>query len=104
MTRDEHRTLINSLLGMVNPEHQAEASEALNNLSTDYDATLEQLETANNNVTTLTERNEHLRAVNSDLFMQVPAKKKPEKNEPEKGNDDEPPSFDALFNEKGELI
>lgn len=104
MTRDEHKTIVNSLLGMIAPEHQAAASESLTQLSDDYDQTLTGWENDQNTVTTLTENNEKLRKVNADLFLRVgtqPAKKDPTPAEDE----DEIPNipFSDLFDEKGEL-
>lgn len=106
MTRDEHKAAINRLLGMVSPEHQADASELLTNLSQDYEQTLTTSEQAAANVETLTANFEHLREVNAKLFLQVPTGKVNEPTthpEPVK-QPETPPSFESLFNEKGELI
>lgn len=105
MTRDEHKAVIQQLIGMVAAEHQASASQILTNLSNDYEQTLTSSETASSNVTKLTQDNEALRAANMKLFLQVGSvpKTEPEKQE---GNEDEdkPLPFTDLFNEKGELI
>lgn len=109
MTRDEHKKAIQSLLGMVSSEHQAEASEILTNLSDDYEETLTASETAANNVAELTKNNETLRSVNAKLFLRVGETEKlahVEQTETgDNGKDDEKPlPFSDLFNEKGELI
>lgn len=103
MTRDEHRQCIQSLLGMVAAEHQADASEILNNLSNDYNTTIEDLETERNNVQSLTQRNERLREVNADLFLQVGTSKKAASEESEETQQETTLDFKNLFNEKGEL-
>lgn len=106
MTREEHKAAVNRLLGMVASEHQATASELLTNLSDDYEQTLTAHEQAQNSVRTLTENNESLRAVNTKLFLRVGDTEKAlhkEDKTPDKPKD-EIPSFDTLFNEKGELI
>lgn len=104
MTREEHKKQIQSLLGMLNPEHQADASVILTNLSEDYEQTLthsEQLETDKQN---LTDRNARLRDVNADLLLKVGVgTTKPDEKEQEKPEIN-PVSFDSLFNEKGELL
>ena len=107
MKRDEHKAIIQNLLGMVAPEHQAAASEALTNLSEDYEQVLTESETATANVATLTANNETLREVNAKLFLKVG------QTEKENHKDDKPEqkpetenklTYEALFNEKGELI
>lgn len=105
MTRDDHKKAIQSLFGMIAPDHQAAASEILNNLSNDYEETLTNYETANANVTTLTENNETLRNVNAKLFLQVGSvPKADDKGKTETHTENESKlSFDSLFNEKGEL-
>jgi uncharacterized membrane-anchored protein YhcB (DUF1043 family) len=104
MTGQEHSTIINQIMEMVSSEHQASASELLTTLSEDYTQTLSEVETSNQNVTRLTEDNEKLRRVNADLFLKVSNGKKQE-TETETGKEtDDIPSFDSLFNEKGELL
>lgn len=108
MTREEHRQIIQQMMGCINPEHQAMASELLTKLTEDYEETLTTSEslTATNNQ--LTENNEKLREVNANLFLKVGVSNAgiqnpsnaPEPPKPE----NEPPSFELLFNEKGELI
>ena len=106
MTREEHKGIVNQLLQMVTPEQQAAARGLLVQLADDYGGTLDTLEQANANVATLTENNEALRKVNADLFMRVgqtipDAKKENENNDQQ---DDDQLTFEALFNEKGELL
>lgn len=106
MTREEHKAAVNKLLGMIASEHQATASELLTNLSDDYERTLSSYDEAQNNVKTLTENNETLRSVNAKLFLRVGATEK-ETHKEEQPTDkpkDNIPSFESLFNEKGELI
>ena len=103
MTREEHKQAVQSILGMIASEHQADASEILTNLTEDYEETLTSLETANDNVSTLTTNNEKLRKVNADLFLKVgtPVKNPTEKHEEFK--EEKPLPFTDLFDEKGEL-
>lgn len=108
MTRDEHKNIVNQLLGMVGADNQASASDLLTQLTDDYNTTLDSLDTANTNVTQLTENNERLRDVNAKLFLKVGEvpKGNPKKTH-ENGNDggdDKKLTFEALFNEKGDLI
>lgn len=103
MTRDEHKNIVNQLLGMVTPESQANASNLLTQLTEDYESTLSIFEATATANETLTANNETLRDVNAKLFLKVghvDTKKTTEHTEP----DEEKPSFDSLFNEKGELI
>lgn len=105
MTRDEHKAAIQKLLGMVAPDHQAAASEMLTQLSEDYEQTLTTSEQAAANVQTLTANNETLREVNARLFLKVGSVEKPKDKptpEPDKPCG-EIPTFESLFNEKGEL-
>lgn len=108
MTRDEHKNIVNQLLGMVGADNQASASDLLTQLTDDYNTTLDSLDTANTNVTQLTENNERLRDVNAKLFLKVGEVPKGNPNKTtEKGNDggdDKKLTFEALFNEKGDLI
>lgn len=107
MKREEHKTIINSLLGMVAPEHQATASEQLTKLTEDYEEVL----TASENLTTanaeLAKNNETLRNVNAKLFLKVGETENPNKKKEENENHDdegkEKISFDDLFDEKGGL-
>lgn len=107
MTRDEHRQVINRLLGMVASEHQATASELLTNLSDDYEQTLTVSETATLRVTELEGNNESLRKTNMQLFLRVgETEKQVTHNEEHDTGEPEakPLPFTDLFNEKGELI
>lgn len=109
MTRDEHKQIIQKMLGLVTPENQANASELLTQLSDDYEQTLTASETLTKNNETLTANNEKLRQVNADLFLKVGTTNKENNNENKEGqNDNEQEeinlTFDGLFNEKGELL
>lgn len=111
MTRDEHKNIVNQLLTMVTPETQANASSLLTQLTEDYEKTLTEFETATDNVSRLTANNETLRSVNAELFLKVGTSSKDtnkDNNPMDKGNegegDEETLTFEALFNEKGDLI
>ena len=104
MTRQEHKAAIDSILKLVGAENQAAASELLTNISDGFEQVITDLETANANVTTLTDNNEKLRAVNSKLFLRVgeivqdkPATEPTEPTQPEKID------FNSLFDDKGGL-
>lgn len=108
MTREEHKTIVNQLLGMVTPENQANASQFLTQLSEDYEATLTASETLQGEHQTLQKNFETLRNVNSELFLKVGATHKethktpdPQKEEP---SELDGLTFDKLFNDKGELL
>ena len=108
MTRDEHKAMVQKMLAMVTPENQANASELLTQLSDDYEKTLTESETLTKTNETLTANNEKLRQVNADLFLKVGNTNKETHNETqnnsnEQGNE-KPLPFEALFNEKGDLI
>lgn len=108
MTRDEHKAAIQKLIGMVHPDRQGEASELLTHLSEDYEETLTTSEANASRAQELTANNETLRRVNSELFLKV-GNSKPHFDTAKKETDtppDEPdkvPTFEELFNEKGEL-
>lgn len=108
MTRDEHKKIVNQLLGMATPENQATASELLTQLTDDYEQTLTSNETLTASNATLTANNEKLRSVNADLFLKVGTTQKQIHKDTTPGKDEQPDetelTFDALFNEKGELI
>lgn len=108
MTRDEHKNIVNQLLGMATPEQQAAASELLTQLTDDYEQTLTNCETLTTNNATLTDNNEKLRKVNADLFLKVGTTNKETHKETDPGQGDggneNQLTFEALFNEKGELI
>lgn len=107
MTRDEHKEIITKMLGYVNPEHQADATQLLTSLSEDYEKTLTESETLTKNNETLTANNEKLREVNADLFLKVGATKKETENNNNQNNENENESnvldYADLFNEKGDL-
>lgn len=104
MTREEHKAAVQSIMAMIAPEHQAAASEALTNLSNDYEQTLTQHETAQSDVQRLTSDNEALRSANMQLFLKVgntnPTVTNPTTPEPK---DEEPLPFADLFDENGGL-
>lgn len=107
MTKDEHKKIVTRLMGMVAPEHQADASELFTTLSDDYDVTIAEGTKATTRISELSENNEKLRKVNTDLLLKVGVTKKETKEN--KTDDDDNgmknmPTFESLFNEKGELI
>lgn len=109
MTRDEHKNIVNQLLTMASPEQQAAASDLLTQLTDDYEKTLTDFESATANVTQLTANNETLRQVNAKLFLKVGETDKNMNNHQNTQNNDKDGNenqltFEALFNEKGELI
>lgn len=107
MKREDHKSLVNELFGMVSPEHQARATEILRNLSDDYEETLTTSEQATANLQTANANFEELRKVNAKLFLQVGQTEKTEgKQEPETDKPEETKilPFEQLFNEKGELL
>lgn len=109
MTRDEHKAITAQLLGMIAPDHQADASALLTQLGEDYETTLTASEASATQVANLTTANEKLREVNTNLFLKVgtPAPKPNDNhntNTPEKDDGGDKLTFEALFNEKGELI
>lgn len=109
MTREELQAAFTEMLTMAAPEHQARASELLANVQNSYQETLAEQEAASNRAAELTTANEQLRSANMQLFLQVgkvpkdteapPGPKQTTEPEPEP----QTPSFDDLFNEKGEL-
>lgn len=105
MTEQEHKNIITQVMGFIHPDHQADASELLTSLSEDYQNQLREASEASEKVTQLTENNEKLRKVNADLFLKVGAPTDTGKDKQgADGNNDDLPEFEALFNEKGELI
>lgn len=108
MTREEHKEIMTKLLATVSADHQATATQLMTELSEDYEKTLTDFETATKNNESLTEKNEKLREVNADLFLKVGVSKAPattteNRTTTDNGNENLP-TFDSLFNEKGELI
>lgn len=108
MTHEEHKKITSELMSLATAESQARVSELLTSLSDDYAETLTKYETANNSLSDLQTKNETLREVNAKLFLKVGETDKETKKpivEEAGTKDPEPaPTFDALFNEKGELI
>lgn len=109
MTREEHKAIIQKMLGMVTPDNQANASELLTQLSDDYEETLTKFETASTSVQELTAKNETLRDVNAKLFLKVGNTDKETHNQQQNNanvqeQDENKLTYEALFNEKGELL
>ena len=108
MDRNEMTNTINQLLTMVAADHQATASEMLTTLREGYEETLTNYETASADLLKANQNVEHLRAVNTKLFLKVGEQEKDinQPNQPQKDIEQpEPPAltYEALFNEKGEL-
>lgn len=105
MTREEHEQLLLNILA--NAGDQGKLTELLDNLRTDYTETLGTVNTLNTSVTELTNKNETLREVNSNMFMKLGKvddlfKKDPTPEPTPQEND---LSYDNLFNkETGGLI
>lgn len=110
MTRDEHRQLIQKIVALATPENQATMTELLTQLSDDYEQVTTNIEDLTARNTTLTTNNETLRAVNAKLFLKVGetdkinqsqnvSRETPPAEEPE-----ETLTYEALFNEKGDLL
>ena len=93
---------------MVDTSKQGEATDLLTKLSEDYEEVLTNGETLTQTNKDLTERNEKLREVNSKLFLKVGEIPNKENNNNNNNNEDngntEPLQYEALFNQKGELI
>ena len=106
MERTEHTNLIQSLGNMINPDNQAEATAILTQLSEDYGVVLDENANFKSSNEELTNKNDELRKANADLFLKVgntnTNNKKSMDEKETKG--DEIPTFESLFNEKGELI
>ena len=95
------------MLGLVNADHQARASEILASLSDDYESVLSESEGRETRVNELTANNETLRAVNAKLFLKVgEVQNTPPKDPTPPSEDPDKPklTFESLFNDKGELI
>lgn len=109
MKREEHSKIIKDLLGMITPDNQATASELLTQLSDDYEETLTNYETASTSVQELTAKNETLRDVNAKLFLKVGTTERETNNQQQNNanvqeQNENNMTFEALFNEKGELL
>ena len=108
MTRNEHKEIVTKMLGMVTPENQATASELLTQLTDDYEKTLTTSETLTADNEKLKADFENMRAVNAKLFLRVGETDKllHNDNQDNANNEDDENklTYEALFNEKGELI
>ena len=104
-TREEIQADIQEVMKMANPENQARMSELLTGISREFEAVLTESENFANRVQELTQNNEELRKVNTDLFLEVGKLPTPAANPQPKIESDLPEiTFDKLFNEKGELL
>ena len=106
MTLEEFKNATAALLGMVGADNQAAASEQLTALSDAFEQNFNALETANGNITKLSENNEKLRKTNMDLFLRVGSTTKEKETDDTSASDKdsgEPLKYENLFNEKGEL-
>ncbi len=107
MTREEHKTAINQLMGMIASEHQAAASTLLTSLTDGFEGIVTASETSANDLRKLTEDNENLRKANMKLFLRVGETEKEvhkQDPKPEVKLEEKQLPFSDLFNEKGELI
>lgn len=112
MELTEHRNIVNQLMGMVAPENQATASELFTQLSEDYEKQSTSLSEVSKSVEDLTKNNETLRSVNAKLFLKVGEQvtgtqdnnNRPNGSDTSENNSEDVPSYDSLFNEKGELM
>lgn len=105
LTREQFRQKTNEILSFTTPENQANASELLTELSDEFESVMTSSENNATRVQELTENNERLRKVNTDLFLKVgsPVTDENKGTDPEPKTD-KPVSFETLFNDKGELI
>lgn len=104
MTREDHKTTIEAIMALVGAENQARASELLTSISDGFEEVVTSLESAQGEVTKLTERNETLREVNTKLFLRTGEVPKGNPNKDEH-KEDQPPKmeFTDLFDDKGGL-
>jgi hypothetical protein len=103
MTFEEHNKIIKDIAQ--NLSDQAKVTELLTSLSNDYNETL----TTISSLEPLKDDNEKLRNANMQLFLQVGdtsklASKEEVPQDTGKKEEDKKPSYEELFNEKGELI
>ena len=106
MKRNEYKSLISELLTLSTPDNQGRVSEILTQLTEDYETVLTTSEGYENRVAELSANNETLRKVNADLFLKV-GTQLPGSGDSDTGADEtetEIPTFESLFNDKGELI
>ena len=107
MTLEQMKEAARELISMATPEQQARASELLTSISDGFEAVVNERDTAQAAERTASDNNEKLRKANMDLFLRVA-------NNPEPGSEPSAASgseseentltYDALFNDKGELI
>lgn len=97
MTREEHKQILDTLL---NADSQADRSELLSKLESDYVSVLGERDTALTERDALKTDNEKFAKINNELFLQVGATQKRDNDETgTSGQDDEPPaklSYDDL--------
>lgn len=88
-------------LAMESVGDQAQLSTILSGLSDVYSTKITEVETATTTATQLTSDNEKLRKANMDLFLKVGADVT--KQQDQQKVEDDTPTFDDLFDEKGNL-
>lgn len=104
MTLDEMKAKIASIIGLVTPESQATASEILTELTVESERLYTEIAAVNTSISELAAANEKLREANTNLFLQVgTTKAKEEETTEEETTEEETPTFDDLFDEKGDL-
>lgn len=105
MKREEMQALTHELMGFATPENQARFSEILTTIMDDHEDTNSHVTEMEQSISALTERNERLREVNTELFLK--SGKQPPQTETTPPTDQGQKSeltYEKLFNEKGELI
>ena len=95
MELERHNEITQRLLEIVSSEHQETAIDLLTSLTEDYTE-------ITGNVAKLETDVVNLRKSNANLFLKIGQKGTPQ--EEPKGNEEKTPTFDSLFNEKGDLI
>ncbi len=106
MRREELQALTIEMLGFATPENQARMSEILTLIEDDNESSLSQVQRLTESNNSLTERNEHLREVNTELFLKTHSKgtQGGAPDEPPKTDPENELTFEKLFNDKGELL
>ncbi|MBO5715003.1 MAG: hypothetical protein J6S23_01255 [Clostridia bacterium] len=104
LTRAELKAKFNEVLGMVTPENQASVTELMSTLNDEYDSILTENETLTNRNQELVGNNEKLRSVNAELFLKVGVSDKKAQQTDTTDEVPEAMTYDALFNDKGELM
>ena len=99
MTGEQHTKIIQAI--QQNVGDVALISQKLAELSEDYSTTLATVDTSTKEVEKFKLENEKLRQANMNLFMKIGTTKEDEETEEEE--EENTLTFDALFNEKGEL-